>query len=55
MTAQSAQGVSRPFAAALALVAMATFWIPTLSAPAAGEHGSLVVLAVSGAYAPVLM
>lgn len=58
MTLQASRGVSRPFAIVFALVAMAAFWIPTVTSPAvadSADHATVVVIAATGAYAPVLM
>ncbi|SFF79477.1 hypothetical protein SAMN05518801_101573 [Novosphingobium sp. CF614] len=58
MTVQDTRATPRPIAVALALVLMATLWLPTVSTPApdAVRSGqSVAAVAASGAYAPVLM
>ncbi|MCJ2180410.1 hypothetical protein [Novosphingobium album (ex Hu et al. 2023)] len=58
MTHQETQRTFRPFAVVLAVAAVMTFWIPTVTTPAhsqAPAASAVVVVAAPGAYAPVLM
>lgn len=58
MTTQNTKAAYRPLAAVLAFAFMTAFWVPTLATPGhdhAAADRTVLVVAASGAYAPVLM
>ena len=57
MTNQANKSPARPVAIVLALAAMMTFWVPTLTTPVQAASGaqSVVIIATTGDHTPVLM